>query len=75
MLDALSPSTPLYNCSKHILAVKHNGISCANSSPKYPDKIYTPFECVEPDKSTSLSMFTTPCFPVYLRLWLSLLRI
>ena len=28
-------------------------------------KIYTPFECVEPDKSTSLSMFTTPCFPVY----------
>jgi len=33
VLEALSPSTPLYNCSKHILAVKHNGISCANNSP------------------------------------------
>ena len=42
--DALSPSTPLYNCSKHKLAVKDNGISCANISPKYPLNIKIPFE-------------------------------
>ena len=60
-----SPSTPLYNCSKHILAVKHNGISCANICPKYPDKMYTPFVCVGPESSTSLSIFTNPPFPVY----------
>ena len=40
----LSPSTPLYNCSKHKLAVKDNGISCANISPKYPLNIKIPFE-------------------------------
>ena len=26
VLEALSPSTPLYNCSKHILAFNDNGI-------------------------------------------------
>ena len=34
VLDALSPSTPLYNCSKQTLAVSESGISCANISPK-----------------------------------------
>ena len=36
VLDALSPSTPLYNCSKQILAERERGMSCANSSPIYP---------------------------------------
>ena len=26
-----------------MLAVKHSGMSCANNSPKFPDKIYTPY--------------------------------
>ena len=65
MLDALSPSTPLYICSKHKLAVSDNGKSCANFSPKYPESISTPFECDGPDSSISLSIFTTPVFPMY----------
>ena len=40
-------------------------MSCANISPKYPDKIRTPFEWVEPESSTSLSIFTIPFLPVY----------
>ena len=34
VLEALSPSTPLYNCSKHILAVRARGKSWANFCPK-----------------------------------------
>ena len=63
VLEALSPSTPPYNCSKHTLAVSDSGNSCANISPKYPVRINTPFECVEPESSTSRSMFTIPSFP------------
>ena len=64
VLEALSPSTPLYNCSKQILAVKHKGISWANISPKYPVNIKTPFEWEGPDISTSLSILTILLFPV-----------
>ena len=62
--EALSPSTPLYNCSKHILAVSERGISCANVSPMYALNIRTPFEWVDPESSTSLSILITPLFPV-----------
>src|SRR5262245_40844359 len=62
--DALSPSTPEYDCSNAMLALSTSGFFWAYLYRKYPPRINTPLLCVGPLRSASRSILMIPVFPI-----------